>query len=110
MAGNAYIGSEACLDCHESADLHMDFNVHMRIESFEVQGREVGCEGCHGPGKLHMEESDPEMIRSFAAEEGYGEQVCMECHATKNRNLRTGLSEWPLSIHASKGSNARPAM
>ena len=56
MENNAYIGSEACFDCHESADMHMDFNVHMRIESFEVQGREVGCEGCHGPGKLHMEE------------------------------------------------------
>jgi len=94
MAGNAYLGSEACLDCHESAELHMDFNVHMRIESFEVQGREVGCEGCHGPGKLHMDESDPEMIRSFAAGEGYGDQVCMECHATKN------LYEWSASTHS----------
>ena len=103
MEGNAYIGSDACLDCHESADMHMDFNVHMRIESFEVQGREVGCEGCHGPGKLHMEESDPELIRSFAAEEGYGEKVCMECHATKNTNWERGLSEWPISTHAVEG-------
>jgi len=94
MADNAYIGSEACFDCHDQAELNMDFNIHMRIEKFEVLGREVGCEGCHGPGKLHMEESDPAMIRSFAAEEGYGEQVCMECHSTKN------LYEWSASTHS----------
>ena len=42
MENNAYIGSEACFDCHETADLHMQYDVHMRIESFEVQGPEVG--------------------------------------------------------------------
>ena len=100
MKDNAFIGSEACYDCHEITDLHMEFNVHMRIDSFEVQGREVGCEGCHGPGKLHMEEGDPELIRTFAAEEGYGNDVCMDCHGTRNRNFEHGLSEWPASTHA----------
>lgn len=94
MENNAFIGSEACFDCHDAADLNMGFNVHLRIESFEVQGREVGCEGCHGPGKLHMEESDPELIRGFAADDTYGDEVCMDCHATKN------LAEWHANIHA----------
>ena len=94
MADNAYIGSEACFDCHEAADLGMEADVHMQIQSFEVQGREVGCEGCHGPGKLHMEESDPEMIRTFAEGAEYSTKVCMDCHATKN------LPEWDASIHA----------
>jgi len=95
MADNAYIGNEACLDCHDVADLGlMEHDVHMQIQSFEVQGREVGCEGCHGPGKLHMEESDPELIRTFAKDEDYSQRVCMDCHATKN------LPEWNASIHA----------
>jgi len=41
-----------------------------------------------------MEESDPELIRTFAEGADYSESVCMDCHATKN------LPEWDASIHA----------
>ena len=36
--GNTYVGDDMCFECHEAAELNMGFNVHMQVESFEVQG------------------------------------------------------------------------
>ena len=87
------VGSEICLECHELEALGPG-NVHMRIEPFEVQGRDVGCESCHGPGSLHSEEADPALIRGFA-DGGYeASEVCVSCHRSKR------LHEWEASVHA----------
>ena len=94
--GGAYVGSETCLECHDAEGLG-EHNVHMRIGSFEVQGREVGCEGCHGPGGSHADEGDPELIQSFAADDYSAGEACMSCHRTKK------LGEWHASIHAAEG-------
>lgn len=66
--GGAHVGSDTCYECHDPAGLG-EHNVHMRIGSFEVQGRGVGCEGCHGPGEAHVEEGDPGLIRRFEADD-----------------------------------------
>ena len=86
---------ETCLGCHEEMALPRS-QIHARIESFEVRGRAVGCEGCHGPGSLHSEETDPELIRGFAAG-GLGDDACMSCHLAK------GLAEWHASTHSIEG-------
>ena len=86
---------ETCLSCHDDMALARS-QIHARIESFEVRGREVGCESCHGPGSLHAEETDPELIGGFAAG-GVGDDACMSCHLMK------GLSEWHASTHAASG-------
>ena len=93
--GGAYIGSDACFECHEAAELNMDRNVHMRVESFEVWGAETGCEGCHGAGQRHMEEGDPALIRTFAT--GADGEACMTCHERKN------VPEWKTSVHYMEG-------
>lgn len=86
---------ETCLACHDGMALAPS-QIHGRIESFEVRGRMVGCEGCHGPGSLHAEDGEPELIGSFAAGE-VGNDACMSCHLTK------GLPEWHASTHAMEG-------
>jgi hypothetical protein len=43
-----------CADCHDEVAAGMANQIHMRIEPFEVYGRQVGCEGCHGDGTQHM--------------------------------------------------------
>ena len=55
MGASSFVGTETCIGCHDTGELHITDNVHMRIESFEVRGAEVGCEGCHGDGAQHME-------------------------------------------------------
>ena len=87
-----YAGSDTCAECHEDTLWHD--SIHMRIESFEVQGANVGCEGCHGPAESHAAEGDPELIRTFTASSGT--DVCMSCHARK------ALHEWPASTHAAE--------
>ncbi len=85
----------SCVDCHEEAVQGMAKQVHMRIEPFEVGGRVVGCEGCHGDGAQHMEAGgDASLIKTF--EPGAGEAACLECHQTR------GLPEWHASTHATE--------
>ena len=81
--GATYIGSEACLECHEDYANDRHNNVHMRIASFEAYGYQHGCEGCHGPGSVHADEGDVEKILRFgkdglAIDEVAG--VCTTCH------------------------------
>ena len=82
-----------CADCHDEVAAAMAQQVHMRIQPFEVSGRAVGCEACHGDGTRHMEEGDPTLIRSFAnpLEDA---AVCIDCHSLKNQG------EWHASTHA----------
>ena len=96
LTGAIPVGSEVCLECHEVEALGAG-DIHMRIEPFEVQGREVGCESCHGPGSLHAEEADPALIRGFSADDYAASESCATCHRAK------GLHEWQASVHAAEG-------
>jgi DmsE family decaheme c-type cytochrome len=88
-----------CADCHDEVAAEMSNQVHMRIQPFEVGGRTVGCEGCHGDGTAHMEEGDPELIRTFADLTAEDSEACMTCHSGKG----DGLSEWHASTHSMEG-------
>jgi DmsE family decaheme c-type cytochrome len=96
--GATYVGSEACYGCHDilAGDRR---NVHMRIASFEVPGGyKTGCEGCHGPGSLHVEgEGDTAKILLFGENGLEADQVagvCTTCHQI-GRQLN-----WSGSAHA----------
>ena len=93
LALPAVAADSPCADCHDEVAAEMANQIHMRIEPFEVFGRQVGCEGCHGDGTKHMEEGDPSLIRSFSnpAEDA---SACLDCHSLKNQG------EWNASTHA----------
>lgn len=96
LAAPAFAGDDAmCAECHDEVAAGMKNQIHMRIQSFEVYGRDVGCVGCHGDGEAHMQEGDPTLINTFT--EGEGTQACIDCHASKN------LTEWSSSTHAMEG-------
>ncbi len=90
------VGTETCLECHDSAEMNLQ-NVHFRIESFEVRGRSVGCESCHGLGSRHAEEGDADLIQRFAADDYAASEACVGCHRGK------GLHQWQSSTHAIEG-------
>ncbi|MEE4270475.1 MAG: DmsE family decaheme c-type cytochrome [Thermoanaerobaculales bacterium] len=83
-----------CADCHDEEAAGMTNQIHMRIEPFEVFGRQVGCEGCHGDGTAHMEEGDAALIRTFENWTPDDVQACVDCHGSK------GMGEWNASTHA----------
>ncbi len=90
------VGSDVCLECHDAAEMNLH-NVHFRIQEFEVRGRSVGCESCHGPGSLHADEGDAELIQRFLADDYEANEVCIGCHRGK------GMHQWAASIHAQGG-------
>ena len=93
LALPAVAADSPCADCHDEAAAAMANQIHMRIEPFEVYGRTVGCEGCHGDGTQHMEEGDPALIRTFT-NPVEDTAACLECHGQKEQG------EWHASTHA----------
>lgn len=85
-----------CGDCHDDVAAAMTHQIHMRILPFEVRGRAVGCEGCHGDGTQHMEEGDPALIRTFKDRTADDAAACLSCHASD------GLASWSASTHAAE--------
>lgn len=92
--GAAYLGSVACADCHEG----YGGGTHMQIASFEAYGYQHGCEGCHGPGSLHVQgEGDTSKILRYGPTGLQPDEVsgvCTTCHQAG------GQMHWSTSEHA----------
>src|ERR1039457_4925677 len=51
-----FVGSNTCKTCHADVWLNFYKNPHYRsIASGKEPPERTGCEGCHGPGKAHVE-------------------------------------------------------
>ncbi len=94
--GAEYLGASACLECHE--DMANDHNVHMKLASFELGAYKGGCEGCHGPGSLHVDEDgDTSKIIRFGNDGLSPDEiagVCTTCHQGGE------IMHWASSEHA----------
>ena len=90
------VGTETCLECHDGSEMNLS-NVHFRIEEFEVHGRSVGCESCHGAGSLHVDEGTTDSLQLFADDDYDASEACVGCHRGK------GLHQWQASEHAAEG-------
>ena len=80
-----YIGSAVCKTCH--ADVWFNFykNPHYKsIASGDQPPERTGCEGCHGPGKAHVEAHGGKTTipRAFSLMEPKAVlDACLTCHA-----------------------------
>lgn len=53
---NRYVGSEVCRKCHPDVWLNFYKNPHFKtIASGKEPPERTGCEGCHGPGRAHVQ-------------------------------------------------------
>ena len=85
MTADDYVGSAVCKTCH--ADIWFNFykNPHYKSIAAGDQPRErTGCEGCHGPGKAHVEalggrDTIPRAFSRMKPEAILA--TCLECHA-----------------------------
>lgn len=97
-AGAGYVGSETCLDCHDDVGEFYANSPHSPDRGLAIPGTGIaGCEACHGPGSLHVEEDGdgfiigPEILASQS--QGVKVAMCTQCHTDK------GL-EWTGGPHA----------
>lgn len=55
-SGGGYVGSEVCKTCHSDIWFNFYKNPHYKsIAAGNLPPESTGCEGCHGPGKAHVE-------------------------------------------------------
>jgi len=84
-AAGGYVGSAACKTCH--ADVWFNFyrNAHYKsVASGKEPPERTGCEGCHGPGKAHVEARGGKSTIPRAFSLLQTQQVldaCLNCHA-----------------------------
>lgn len=85
-----YVGIDSCVQCHE--DVVKEFKQTPHAASAQ------GCEGCHGPGKAHVDGAgDKTKIRVFAElKAADSSATCMECHN------KAGQKHWVGSAHDSR--------
>lgn len=97
-ADATYVGSEACLDCHDDVGEFYAESAHSVQRGLVIPGTHVsGCEACHGPGSLHVEgEGDGFIIGASilgTQEQGVRVAMCLQCHTDKGM-------DWTGSAHA----------
>jgi len=82
-----YIGSEMCLECHDTMLDTLKKTQHINVIQTKNADTIESCEACHGPGSVHMD--DPEVtgsIRSFKQETAAETAAaCLTCHKEDSR-------------------------
>jgi hypothetical protein len=114
--------THGCLFCHSNR-AHYDPKAINRYSSPVFQGYAIGCERCHGPGELHVQQRRAEekvadidytIVNPRRLEHSLREAVCQQCHLQGEQRIlsrgrdffefRPGL---PLSLFI--GDFVRPA-
>jgi len=96
ITGASYVGNDRCLECHEEIGSDFKKNIHNRLADFEVGRLVKGCEACHGPGSLHLENAEDEkaIFRYKKLSTDEVAELCMSCH-------REQTIAWAGSAHSS---------
>ena len=81
-APNAYVGGEVCATCHEEVSKKFEGNPHTKLAA-QHGAAGVNCEGCHGPGRAHVE-GGGDVTKIFNPAKASAKEVdktCLGCHA-----------------------------
>jgi len=113
IEGATYVGSETCAMCHEKQVKEFKQSVHERI-AIPMEGVKVeGCEMCHGPGSLHVEEGGGKGVKIINPNKDPSQ--CYACHMEKkaefNLPYHHPVPEGHMSCtdcHDPHGAGARP--
>ncbi len=83
-----YVGTDTCKMCHADVFKSFEQNPHYKTLLLKSKDKE-GCEGCHGPGSLHVSSGGqtavpydfPKMTPQAISER------CMDCHQSRHENM-----------------------
>ncbi|MBS1717372.1 MAG: hypothetical protein JSS72_06545 [Armatimonadetes bacterium] len=94
-----FTGDKSCAECHPSTVNEFAASPHaafMQDPKLPVEQR--GCEGCHGPGKIHQADKDAQVISFTKMTPAESNAACLRCHAQTMSE-----SHWKRTEHARAG-------
>lgn len=83
-ANSGYVGSSACRTCHPNVALQFFRNPHNKSDvAANTAPENAGCEGCHGPGKKHVDaKGGKQSIVAFSdLAPNQVLDACLRCHS-----------------------------
>lgn len=101
VSGATYAGKDSCVGCHEDKAKTLEGNIHGKAN---VPGSPMGlqgCESCHGPGSVHVEQGGGKGVGGLIAfsdsklDAKKKAEACLSCHG-KDRKL----GFWSMGEHA----------
>jgi predicted CXXCH cytochrome family protein len=94
----SFIGEKECAQCHKPYAQTFNASPHaLYVRDPKLPVNKQGCEACHGPGEIHLEDvKDRTKVISFSRlKPKEVALVCLRCHADTMR-----LSQWHRTVHA----------
>lgn len=90
-----FVGQDTCATCHDEVAKRFASNPHTKLA--EMHGKTgVTCEGCHGPGKAHVD-AGGDVTKIFNPAKATAKEVdarCLSCHQSQHANFeRTAHGE-----------------
>ncbi len=79
-SGATYVGGDLCVECHAGYEEGLAGTPHGKAGFTKLSDR--GCETCHGPGSLHLEDPDVVANQPLITARSAADQsaVCQQCH------------------------------
>jgi DmsE family decaheme c-type cytochrome len=100
-AATGYVGSDTCRTCHADVASKFFKNPHYKsIASGKEPPERTGCEGCHGPGKAHVEAGGGRntIPRAFSLmQPKQAIDACLTCHSRDLNRANINRSEHTLA-------------
>jgi len=96
-----FIGEKECASCHRAQVESFERSAHAAyVHSPRLPIDKRGCEACHGPGNIHLEdERNPAKVMSFKkAPSAAVATACLRCHAETMH-----MTQWKRTSHAQHG-------
>lgn len=112
IKGAEYVGSETCEACHEKQAKEFKLSPHARISIPGDQVEAQGCEMCHGPGSVHVDQGGG---KGSILNPDKNPEACFTCHLDKKAEFRLPYRHPVMegkmscsSCHSSHGEEVRP--
>ena len=76
-----YMSEEGCAECHANTVKNFPASPHASLVSDpNLPLDKKGCQGCHGPGHIHQDEKNPEVISFTKMSPKESSAACLRCH------------------------------
>ena len=80
IAGATFVGDEQCAVCHDDVANGFKGATHAHLGMKDADGNAIGCEACHGPGSIHVDNGGG---KGSIVNPGRSPEVCFQCHLDK---------------------------